>query len=299
MTTHLSYKHAVNSIRLLYKHGGFEFPEHSLGEQVSTEFKCDITASKLAPLYAFVDEQIALLRVVSWYFMSAFRQGDETPTAFYRITIRQLRTLSSIRLLCTFGLDTNARLQLRLLFENAILWSRLRVDPSALEEYVKSSSPEASNAFWHKYISKSKTEKFLANEFNTTGHVWLGGLEDAIAELKTIVSVATHPSMLGSYFDARQDWNDSPDNVALGETSEASHFTLSQAILVTSIPFSITPEPSYEITTVSLLDGLKPLAHPTQSWDEYNQHIRKMFPGIFLMSTRFSEKLQERQSDQA
>jgi len=131
----LSYQHAINAIKLLYQHSWFDLPKQALGEQVANEFKAEACESKLGALYAFVDEQIALLRLVSWYFLSAFKEGDERPMVFYQMTIFHLKTLSSIRLLCTHGLDTNARLQLRLLFENSLLWSRFRVEPTALNQY--------------------------------------------------------------------------------------------------------------------------------------------------------------------
>ena len=300
MAKYLSYHHAVNAIRLLYQHSGFDLPSRTVGEQVSAEFLREITSTKMASLYALVDEQIALLRLISWYFISAIPNSPTVAPYYYQIAVRQMRTLASIRLQCTFGLDTNARLQLRLLYENAVLWVRLRLDADAFKDFSESSSGDKSNAFWHKYLSKSKTERFLSNEFLASGHIWLGGYEEAITQLRKNVGLAAHPSMLASSFDASDDCKEKGDDLILTNPSDASHFTLSMSILAASLPFSIKPEPGYDIEANSLFGGpheLKPYAHPTDSWDEYNFHLRDMVPKLFLLSMRFSNELNIQNTD--
>lgn len=298
MQNMLTYKHACNSIRLLYKDAGFEMPEHTLGEGIALEFNKDISNTPLAALYAFVDEQIALLRLVSFYFLSASINGEKNGILFYRLTIRQLKTLASIRLQCTYGLDTNARMQLRLLYENSIIWARLRVDNQAREDFDLATTSELTNIFWYKYISKSKTEKFLDEEFKRSGHFWIGGANSMIEELKKKVGPASHPSFLAAYFDASSDWS-SCENTALSEPTSASHFTLSYTILAASIPFSIKPEPSYDLSSSNIFEKnlVSPLIHPSSNWDEYNEKIRDMIPTLFLMAVRFAEGLRNTITD--
>ncbi|WP_139349827.1 hypothetical protein [Thioalkalivibrio denitrificans] len=294
MAEYLSYRHAVNAIRLLYQRSGFHIPSRTVGEQVSAEFSREITTTRMASLYALVDEQVALLRLISWYFASAIPNSPKVALSYYRLAVRQMRTLASIRLQCTFGLDTNARLQLRLLYENAVLWVRLRVDAEAFKDFSESSSRDKANEFWHKYLSRSKSERFLSSEFLASGHSWLGGYEEAIRELRNGVGLAAHPSMLASLFDASDDWKEMGDDLILANPCDASHFTLSMSILSASLPFSIKPEPYYPIEATSLFGGtraLKPYAHPTESWDEYNLQLRDMVPKLFLLSTRFSNEL--------
>lgn len=300
MAEYLSYRHAVNAIRLLYQHSGFNLPSRIVGEQVSAEFSREITTTKMASLYALVDEQIALLRLISWYFISAIPNSPAVALPYYRIAVRQMRTLASIRLQCTFGLDTNARFQLRLLYENAVLWARLRVDADAFKDFSESSSGDKANTFWHKYLSKSKTERFLSNEFLASGHIWLGGYEEAITQLRNNVGLVAHPSMLASLFDTSEDWKEMGDELILTNPCDASHFTLSMSILAASLPFSITPEPSYNIEATNLFGGthdMKPYAHPTESWDEYYLQLRDMVPKLFLLSMRFSNELNIQETD--
>lgn len=291
---HLSYHHAINSIKLMYKHVGFEIPNHALGEQVAQEYGMLACDTKLAPLYAFVDEQIALLRLASFYFLSGYDGKNESAMTYYRISISHLKSLAAIRLLCANGLDTNARLQLRLLYENAILWSKFRVDHLSLDEYSKCGDQASANAYWHKHMSKSKIETFLTDEFASSGHMWLGGFDEMISNLKDASGLTAHPTFVASKFESKFDWQTNDMRIALSVPSDASHFTLTQAIFVAAIPFSIKPEPDYPFKTQNLLsteNPLKPLAHKTDSWDEYNQILRDMLPRVFLMSTKFANEL--------
>lgn len=121
-------------------------------------------------------------------------------------------------------------------------------------------------------------------------------MEEAINELKSLVTLSAHPAMIASYYDARQDWDSCSDLIATSAPQDSSHFTLSHAIFASSIPFSIKPEPKYEISTDEPTSGSQPprsLKHPSMSWEEYNQFLRDMIPTIFLMSIRFSDGLKE------
>jgi len=296
MVEYLSYDHAVNAIRLMYKKDGFLIEKDTPGELVYREFKTDVRLTRLAALYALVDEQVALFRIISGYFLFAIPFSKLPALTYYRLAVKQLRTLSSIRVLCSCGWDTNARLQLRLLYETSLLWTRFKVDSIALSEYELSATPEMANAYWHKYLAKGKTEKYLQTEFHSRGHTWLGGLDEHISQMKKLLSLVAHPSLLASSFDTMADWHDEKMAVAVGEPTEASHFTLSQSILVASIPFSVFPEPSYELGPNSFPDDqipIRQIPHSSTSWSEYNQLIRNLMPSIFLLAIRFSNELRK------
>lgn len=296
MQESLTYKHACNSIRLLYERAGFEMPVCTLGEAVASEFNKDISNTPLAALYAFIDEQIALLRLASFYFLSATLDEENKGVTFYRLAIRQIKTLASIRLQCTYGLDVNARMQLRLLYETSVVWVRLRVDKQARDEFDLATTPELANIFWHKYIAKSKTEKYLDTKFGGSGHFWLGGKNTLIEELKKKVGPSSHPSFLAAYFETTSDWAESGDRVALSEPNSSSHFTLSLATLAVSIPFCVKPEPSYGFSYINMFEknhDISPLKHPHADWEEYSQKVRDMIPTLILMAVRFSEGLRE------
>lgn len=295
MTTHLSYQHAINTIRLIYETQGFKLSSTALGEQVRKEIGIDIREAPYSALYAFVDEYTVLLRVLSSYFLSASHKENSPALVFYRLSIRQLRTLTSIRALCSYGLDSNARLLLRLLYETAQLWVRFRIDNDCLLEYAKCNTPEAANQFWHQYLSREKTERYIEKYASENKLSWLGNNADVINDLKRKLSLVAHPTYLGDYYETLSDWQDATGGSGITKPSKMSYFTLVNSITVTAMPFAIVPDPSYSLETIPLrsnpMDWIP--IHETESWEDYNLKIRNMFPALFLMAIRFFEGLDD------
>lgn len=292
MSNFLSHKHAVNTIRLMYKNRGFDISKLNLGSQVEKELNIEIKDAPFAALYAYVDEYIALLRCQSAYFLSANHEKNPMAIIFYRLSIRQLRTLTSIRIMCSYGLDTNARLQLRLLYETSLLWARFRIDPECLDEYSSCTSPKKANEFWHKYLSKQKTERYLKKNLAEKGYIWLGNMEDLIEDLKEKLGLVAHPSSIADSIETLTDWNEAK-GIAISKPSEFSYPTLKYSILITAMPFAIFPDPPYNFEVTSLRNGKTswdPIPHPVSSWEEYNQLLRNMFPALFLIAIRFFEE---------
>lgn len=292
MAEHLSHQHAVNSIRLIYENKGFELGETVPGNQVNNEFGIDVRDAPFSALYAFLDEYIVLLRCQSIYFLSAVHENSPSAMTFYRLSIRQLRTLTSIRVLCSHGLDANARLQLRLLYETAQLWARFKLDRDILSEYTACTTTESANQFWHKYLSKEKTERYLRNQVQEGRMSWIGGMEDEIHDLKQKLSLVAHPTFIADHHETLADWNGDVEMAVATNPLKSSYFTLSKAIFVTAMPFTISPDPPYNLDSISLREGdaaWNPIPHPTESWEEYNQQLRNMLPALFLMAIRFFE----------
>lgn len=290
MAKHLSHQHAVNAIRLMYEKQGFQIGDAVPGKFITKELQVDISEAPFSALYAFVDEYIVLLRSQSMYFLTADHEKYPSAMTFYRLSIRQLRSLASIRTLCSYGLDANARLQLRLLFETAQLWVRFRIDQESLNEYSECKSLKTANEFWHKYLSKEKTEHYLKHHMLEQGFNWIGGMDDQIKDLKQKLSLVAHPTYLADYHETLADWKSESDTCVLTQPLEASYFTLSKSIFVTAMPFAIFPDPPYKIASKSIRDkgkGWNPISHPTESWEDYNKQLRNMFPALFLMATRF------------
>ncbi|WP_156933000.1 hypothetical protein [Desulfonatronum lacustre] len=293
MPEYLSHQHAKNSIRLIYQNRGFQLSDAVPGNHVQNELGVDIRNAPYAALYAFVDEYIVLLRCQSVYFLSADHKIFPSAMTFYRLSIRLLRTLTSIRVLCGYGLDANARLQLRLLYETAQLWVRFRIDHDILGDYTACTTPETANEFWHKYLSKEKTERYLKKQLQEGGFSWIGGMEDQIKDLKQKLSLVAHPTFIADYHETLSDWNGDPETSVIIEPLKSSYFTLSKAIFITTMPFSIFPDPPYNLGSMSLRQqdaGWNPIPHPTESWEDYNHQLRNMFPSLFLMVIRFFEE---------
>ncbi len=296
MTTHLSHKHGEIAIRLMYQQLGFEVSDSVPGDVIGNELGVNVKDAPFAALYAFIDEYIFLLRSQSIYFLAVDQKINSTAATFYRLSIRQLQTLTSIRTLCSYGLDTNARFQLRLLFETSLLWLRFRIDDDCLAEYSTCTSQKKANSFWHKHLSKGKTERYLKENMASKGFKWVGDMEDAIEEMKSKLSLVAHPTFLADYNTTLNDWNRNSDTYVVMPPSEISYFTLVNTILSAIIPFSVIPDPDYGFDLSSLSakpNAWKPVQHPSESWQEYNQLLRNMFPALFLIALRFIEEFDE------
>jgi len=148
MATSLSKRHAQNTIKLIYEKAGFLIPSGTPGASVTEEFPGEVADDELRSLYVFIDEFIALFRYAGFYFMSAIPEGGARAATFYRLSARQARNLASIRLLCSSGLDTNARMLLRLLYETSLLWSRFLIDENCRVEFEGCGDANSSNDFW-------------------------------------------------------------------------------------------------------------------------------------------------------
>lgn len=286
----LTHRHACNAIKLLYIHAGFEVPQTLFGEYVAKEFNKDISNVPMAALYAFIDEMIALLRITANYFMLSIPNKNKHGLVFYRLSIRHIKTLASIRLQCTYGLDINAHMQLRMLYENSLLWARFLVDDEAIDEFVASNSAELGNKFWHKYLAKGKAEKFLDSKFANDGYIWFDSTNEIMQELRKKVGMASHPSFIAAYMDTLYDWHSEKDSIALSESRHSSHSILSLSIAAAVIPFSIFPEIPYRlIDFTELLSKMttEDLKHKTAEPEEYYKNVRNMLPRLFLMATRF------------
>ncbi|MDQ9171723.1 hypothetical protein Q8A64_15015 [Oxalobacteraceae bacterium R-40] len=290
----LTKRHAQNAVKLIYEKAGFLVPNGTPGVSVTKEFPGEVGDDELASLYVFVDEFIALFRYSSFYFMSAIPEGGSRATTFYRLSIRQTKNLASIRLLCSSGLDTNARMLLRLLYETSLLWSRFLIDESCRIEFEGCVDTNLTNDFWHKYLAKGKNEKFMKAAAAERGLIWLGNLDATMEDMKVKNSLTAHPTNLASYFDGIADFKS--ESYAIQRPASASHFTLSTALFAATLPFALKPDIPYGFDSLDLrtAEELWPPEHSQPlTWEQYNQSLRDLFPSLWLMALRFIDGLRD------
>jgi len=291
MANILSYQHAINLLKISYKNDGFPVREKTLGQQVSEEFGNQLSEHRHGCFYALLDEQLGLMRFVVWYFTSCLFTEKVKGVQHLRLATSQFNALASIRLLCSRGFDIAARMQLRLLYENSIIWSRLLIDEEASKEWDRSFSLEQGNLFWHKYISKSKTEKYMKRAAEERGFTWLGNDELSVASLKNIVGFATHPTVFASYLNAKHDFNSTSRNgLVLGEIVDDSIVTVIAAMFCASLPFAIFPHPGFGVQSIDFLQ----LGHPFDfmaihegDWDANFNKIITFIQKIYVFSDRY------------
>jgi hypothetical protein len=292
-TTFLSYQRAINAIKLIYKKQGFTIAGNSLADNVYNEFNIEIKYSKIASLFAFIDEYIVLLRLISEFYLLGVSENNKYSKTYYRLAIRQIKHLTSIRLLCSYGLDNNARTILRLLYETSLVWSRFKLDINFLDEYTTNWGLKESNEFWHKYIKSSKTQKYITEEITRRNLTWLGSVDKQISHMQSILSATSHPSNLTDIFNVKTDFKS--QFIGVESISESSHFTLTYSIMCTAMPFSILPDPddNFKIEKNYDTDFLLTNTNLNTSFEYYSE-LKKLIPILFLMSTKFSNELNEK-----
>lgn len=293
-STELSYKHAINVARLLYEREGFELPEKSPGTIVAIELGINLETSKLGALFALIDEVIYILRVQSIY-LAACLTNDANKDAItqLRFCTAMLSTLASIRVLSAQGFDLNARSQLRYYYELSMLWSRIQVDKSALEEF-QLTKLDQTNAYWHKYMSRRKCEDFLFSGVESGSFLWLGGsARTQIDEIYQKLSLSGHPSFWGLTFDTQADFLNLRDGVIGRGSENASIFTLSSALFLSSLPFGINSVTDwcFQIRDLFMPNELCPRRTDSISWTEYCHYMRRMLLSIVLFSFEFTNRL--------
>ena len=293
MATFLSAQHARNTIRLHWNDAGFAPLPNLLSESVADELGTSSLDTQLGALYVFVDECLGLLRYTTHYFLSGIPDSGQTSALYYRLAVKQLRNLSAVRVLCAAGLDGNARMQLRLLYETSLVWVRVLFDPVFRADFERAIGPKDANTFWHEHMSKGRNEKWLQINLTAQGVTWFGGDNDLVREMKQEMSLSSHPTIWQAIFDAEEDLSDPQDRLVLGSASGASNFTLTMAIFAAAIPFALFPEPDYGLRTVDL-SAVRPWppAHVSNpNWDVYNSKLRLMMPRLLIASVNFSKLL--------
>ena len=276
----------------MYEKSGFVLPKKTPGENLYEELNIDIKNSCVAPLFAYLDEYIALLRGISEFYLLGVLEKNKFSNIYYKIAIRQIKHLTSIRLLCSYGLDTDARIILRLLYETAITWTRFQLDEDFIEKYEKILDFKESNEFWHHNLSKGKTEKFIRDELSKRNLIWIGDLDSQIENMKTVLSNTSHPSNVVDSIAIKTDWKN--EFIGIEKISAQTHFTLHYAFICTLLPFGIYPfventlkiEKEYNLTfPINHNKAITPI--------EYYTEISKMFSSLFLLFIRFSSELKE------
>lgn len=294
MAVYLSYDHAKIMISLLYKEQGFELI-YPPGDTIAKEIKFDVTQAPLGATFAFLDEQIFVLRYLSHYFITCIID-EKDAIAYKRLCDALLSTLTSIRILSSLGFDGSARTQLRYLYEVSILWCRAILDPEMRGQLKEDMSFNKSNKFWHIYLSKRKTEKFIIKSIKNTNTEWLGncrGKDDTLVldSIYERLGLSAHPSIIGIAMHASDDFSAADNNLIIRSVNLASRFTLNSALFLTALPFGFIPIHKYRFRCRNLFDpkAIYPPHPEAENWQGYCTKLEKIIPAVFMAHIRFDE----------
>lgn len=197
---------AVGLICRCYNHYGAFVEEDFLKKSILEEKLPEIPNVWNSGLFRFLDEMIYLSKIISYIlFIKNIKDKKDTPKviAWHQIE----KNLLAIRVLCHAGLDGSARQNLRALYEMCHACCRCLVDQEFHDAFGEQKSPEDSNNFWHKFMARQKTEKFLQRYNKDAVEPCFLVVGDHFADMYKIMGVGAHPNFLGWSFDWRDDWS--------------------------------------------------------------------------------------------
>ena len=289
----LSYEHAVSTIKRLYEKIGYKLPKDTNGVNVYKEFNIDIKKSKISSLFAFIDEYISILRTISQFYILAAVEKNSNSGTYYKLVNRQIENLTSIRLLCSYSLDNNARQTLRLLYETALVWTRCLIDETFFVEYNKSFGFKKSNEFWHKYIKSNRTEKYIQEYAKNNNIFSIVDLKEDIKHMKTIMGATSHPNFTVDSITFQDSLL--KDTFGDGISLDSSKLTLKYTIMCIAMPFLIKHknEDWFSLSKNFDFKDLEKNVNVTFSL-KYYEDLSAMIGLLLIMSRQFSNELNEK-----
>jgi hypothetical protein len=220
-------RHARNFIYTSYEKSGINYNLESFETSSLEDELGKIPDISTTGLFRYIDECINLFNTLEYAIMFEMVLTKNKSLNSIVVLTNQIKyQATSIRILAQRGLDNQSRALIRGLYEYCITWSRAIVDQEFREKFTKPSSAEEANIFWHKYISKSKIEKYL-KDYNRQepSKACLLVESSNIKKLHEIVGLSAHPLYLIPSIQYQQSWNDqnnldsflpSPTNISAG-----------------------------------------------------------------------------------
>lgn len=189
-----------------------------------------IPDGKYEGLFRYLDECLNLTHVSEFALITAMGVTKDQSIASLVILMHQIRSNgAAVRVLSALGLESQARITLRALYENCLAFCRAVVDGEFRVEFRSASTMESANEFWHRFLSKSKTERFLS-QYNSEHPkapcpLVIG---DLFSGIYNKLGVTAHPNYIFSQFGWQDAMLGDDDNVFPGSKA-ATEFTLTSA----------------------------------------------------------------------
>lgn len=290
----------LKAVSAVYDMGGMVLSDGLPGDALRHEIKDEAEQSKIGSYFRLLNEAIFLARYRAYYYMSAIA-GEKEATLDYMFAVRAARTALAIRVLCGRGLDVDARMLLRNLYELSLLKCKILLEPAVRAEYSGATTPKAANNFWHRHIKGGKLRTFVEERTKQLNMPWLGAVNDGsnLDQIEQIAGLTSHPTFLAKSFDVRDDIQNFgvSDKV---EPTQASKFTLQSTILCMSLAGTLELKLGPHYDAPDLMTDLNPYPAPKEpiGWNEYHRRFPTVEFGLCILA--FAARSQEeKQADDA
>lgn len=277
--------------------GGLVVGDRLPGDAIRHEYGDDAEQSDAGIYYSILNEAIFLSRYRANYYMSAL-VNQKDATFDYKFAVRATRNAAAIRLLCGRGLDVDARMLLRNLYELSLLRCRLLLEPELRPEYAGANSPKAANEFWHRYIKGGRLRNFVEARVKELGIPWIGLINDGanLDQIEEVCGLTSHPTYIAKSIDTSDDFRNL-DGFCISRPVYASKFSLKNAVLCLSLPGIIEYMYGPRYDAPDLIEQLNPYP-PSKERIDWNEYVRR-FPKVeFGLSILAFVPKQSEQMDQ-
>ncbi|MGK8638724.1 hypothetical protein ACRS7F_04940 [Brucella anthropi] len=243
-------------------------------------------------LFRYLDECINLLNASEYCFLTPQAIDKNKGYSSIIVLIHQMKSnCAAVRLLGAYGLDSQARLSLRALYENGIGLCRALVDKEFRLNFFRVKSSSDSNEFWHKYISKSKSEKFLVSYNGQNAVKCPLVVGDTFKDIYQRLGVSAHPNYIFSHFEYLDSVTKEENLDRLFNGSEAAtEFVLTSAchIVLSVIFFMSQTNPEISLKTPWIMK--KSIFGKFEYVDDVLKCVGKISGILMLMLMKWSNR---------
>lgn len=276
----------LKAIAAAYSVGGLVVTDRLPGDGIRQEIGDNAENCTIGIYFSLLNEIILLSRYRSYYYMAAISSNKEA-IIDYNFAVRATRAAGAIRVLCGRGLDVDARMLLRNIYELSLLRCRILLYPDLREEYVASESSRSANEFWHKHIKGGRLRASVERKARELGIPWLGLVNDGenLDQIEKICGLTSHPTWIAKSIDSAGDFKD-VDGFILSKPSINSRFTLKNLILCMCLPgiFEREMGPTYD--PPDLIESLNPYPKPitAMTWTKYVRSFPTIEFGLSILA---------------
>lgn len=210
-------------------------------------------------LFRYLDETINLINTSEYCLLLAGAINKKDSYKSLTVLTHQIKSnLSAIRLMSTYGLDSQTRIIIRSLYENCVALCRSLIDRDFRERFMASKSIEETNKFWHQNLSKHKSEKALEDYNSKNERKCLLVLGEPFNDIRRKIGVSAHPNFLLSQFEYFDSLKREPNDDKIFPGSEASsefvltssnHIALATLAFVSTVSETICDDAPWIIRT--------------------------------------------------
>jgi len=278
---------AAKLICVCYNHNGADVGSNLLKKSILEESLGELPDTWNVGLFRFLDETIYLFKYFG-YFTLAKGSKHKNDRSLAILTYQIEKNLLAVRVLSAAGLDASARQNLRALFEMCQAMCRCVVDQEFSEKFFEPQTTEAANKFWHDFITKNKTSKFLEKYNAENEDKCLLVIDSIFRDASKILGVGAHPNFFGWSIDFKNDWQTSFSDAEEQNMFQFSPKQATELVLVTAsqLAFLTLEFCAKRIATTHSTLGLlsnNPMFKHCESEEEEFESISKNSGLMFLM----------------